>query len=66
MVITRKMHSYCKHYYSLGFSIDEIAKFIHKIFDVPMTASKRIATWCICCEQTNKGYCPIDERELIR
>lgn len=66
MVINRRMYNYSNHYYELGFTIKEVGTFIHKIFELPLTTSRRIAEYCIYCKQANKGFCPIDVQELIR
>lgn len=50
----------------MGFTIKEVGMFIHKIFDMPITTSKRIAEYCVYCKQTNKGFCPVDTKELLR
>lgn len=60
------MYNYSNHYYEMGFTIKEVGTFIHKIFDLPLTTSIRIAEYSIYCKQANKGFCPIDVRELIR
>ena len=60
MVITRHIYQNTIHYFNMGFSLNDIAKFLHKAYEIPKTQGKRIAEYCIYCEQMKKGFCPID------